>query len=1373
MRFSDIPIRGKLIIAFIVIGMLPLAIVGFFGDRLASQSLLEKSFDKLVMIQSLKKKQVEFAFKRFENDLKTLAGSERLASLIVDIEKYRQETDVSATEPFTVETSDYKKIAEKYQTAYFEYIETYGYHDMKVISSLSGKVVFTVAGERDLGANLVYGRYKESGLAEVWRQVVNTGKTVVVDFSPYEPTNGVESLFIGAPVYTRTGAMVSVVVLQMTPSFVNAIMDSREGMGKTGESYLIRWFEEEDRYEFRSNMLSMGDGSYVIGFELEQIPEYWKDATSAGFDGGYSQYLDSKGKEVLVAHHRLNIPGSKWYQISKIDRQEVLAPVSDQLYKAMILTAVLSALIFISAWIFSRRLVRPIIADVEFAKAISEGNLDASLDLQQKDELGVLARTLNEMAGRLKETDWMKRGKEGLDDRLRGEIDLKSLGTKFISYVVEHMEGQLGAFYLYRDEMLELVASHAFTDRNGNFNRIKLGEGLVGQATLEQRMIVFAHVKDATPEYNFGVDQQSPRYFLVAPLAFEREVVGAFLIGSFSPFTELQRRFIQENLENVAIFVNMAKSRQTIQELYEQSQFQQDELLVVNKGLEARTRQLKESEAELQAQQEELRVTNEELEERTEALQKSQRGLQAQQEELRVTNEELQERTENLERQKAALRQKTAQLVKARKEIEKKADELELGSKYKSEFLANMSHELRTPLNSILILSQILAANKNNNLDIKQIDAAKAIHSSGAELLTLINEILDLSKVEAGKIELFLEEVRISDMIDDVRRVFKDLAEDKGLAFDIAIDPALPPILLTDSQRVQQILRNLLTNAFKFTHHGGVRLIVSRPSPAIALTKGEAENLVAFAVQDDGIGIAEQQQEVIFKAFQQADGSTSRTYGGTGLGLSISRELTKLLGGTIHLESKEGRGSTFTFIVPERPTAAAGEQVADQEHRLSSPGTAGGAENLQTGEANEERPKVKGKVVDRYDHSEEGGLDDDQKRLGSGDKTLLIIEDDPNFAGVMRDFARERGFKCILAESGETGLHYADYYRPDAIILDIGLPGIDGWEVMTRLKENPGLRHIPVHFMSAADRAMDALRQGAIGFLAKPVTIEKVEEAFNRIKNIIMKPVSRLLVVEDDKIQAESIKNLVGNGDVVTTLVSTGREALAELESGEYDCLILDLGLSDMTGFELLDLIRGCEICARVPVIVYTGRDLTRQEEENLRKFTESIIIKGVRSPERLLDESALFLHRVEKNLPEHQKEKIRSGQRQEGVFEEKTILVVDDDMRNVFALTNLLEEKGVKIVVARDGLESLERLEHNKEIDLVLMDIMMPKMDGLEAMRRIRENPEFRDLPIIALTAKAMKGDRTKCIEAGANDYLAKPVDTDRLISILKVWLY
>ncbi|MGB3225503.1 MAG: response regulator [Desulforhopalus sp.] len=1362
MRFADISIRIKLVAACIVIGIVPLMVAGSYGNWLVTNSLIEKSFDKLMTIQSLRKNQVEASFKRFFDDLETLSTSQRLRNMIDDLEGYRRQINVPSSTPFLVQSGQYRTIVDKYRSSYLEYLNTYGYHDMKVISSLSGHVLFSVAEERDLGANLIYGRYKDSSLAAVWREVVNTGKIAVVDFTSYEPSNGMQSLFIGSPIYNNTGMLESIVVLQLGPSFINAIMNGREGMGETGESYLVRWFMATEKFEFRSNVQTMGEGKYNIGYKMAGIPQYWMDAVNANFEKGSGLYLDSETREVLVAYDSLDIPGIEWYQISKIHKQEIIAPLRQLLSKALPLTFVLCLFIIGCAWIFSRRIVRPVIADVEFAKAISEGNLDASIDLQQKDELGVLAMTLNEMAVNLRETDWLKRGKEGLDTQLRGEADLEIMGSKFISFIVSHMDGQIGAFYLFQDNMLELVATHAFTDRNGNFNRFHLGEGLVGQATLERRLIVFSNVKDVTPEYNYGIDQQPPDHFMVAPFVLDGKIIGAFLIGSFQPFSLLHRKFVEQNLESVAILIDMARSRQTIEELYEQAQGQQDELLVVNKGLEAQTRALKKSEAELQSQQEELRVTNEELEERTEALQKSQAELQAQQEELRVTNEDLQERTDTLEKQKAALRQKTSELIKTRKEVEKKAEELERGSKYKSEFLANMSHELRTPLNSILILSQILAANKPNNLDEKQIESAKAINSSGSELLTLINEILDLSKVEAGKIELYYEEVEISRIVADVKRLFKDIADEKKLVFDMSFEDNLPKTIYTDGQRVQQILRNLLTNAFKFTHSGKVSLTVSRPLPTSSIPQDEAQKMIAFAVKDEGIGIPLKQQEEIFKAFQQADGSTSRTYGGTGLGLSISKELTRLLGGTIYLESSEGHGSTFTFVLPQNAIGKTNEgknerqfiDVYDQPELAESqlPGTV------------TEQDKENSLIRIANDGSD---------RFDPNDKVLLIIEDDKKSARIISDCAKEHGFRYILAESGEKGLHYADYYRPSAIILDIGLPGIDGWEVMARLKENPGLRHIPVHFISAAEGIQEAMQLGAVGFLSKPITLESAQAAFSKIKSIITKQVSRLLVVEDDKVQAESIKQLVGSGDVVTTIVSTGKKALEELETDEYDCMILDLGLEDMTGFDLLDILRSREHGITVPVIVYTGRDLVREEEEKLRKYTESIIVKGVKSPERLLEESAIFLHRVEANLPEHQIEKLRRVHPKDGVFLGKTILVVDDDMRNVFALTNLLEDKGVKIIVARDGFESLEKLALHREINLVLMDIMMPKMDGFVAMSRIREQPVHKDLPIIALTAKAMKGDRSKCIEAGANDYLAKPVNTDKLLSILKVWLY
>ena len=585
-----------------------------------------------------------------------------------------------------------------------------------------------------------------------------------------------------------------------------------------------------------------------------------------------------------------------------------------------------------------------------------------------------------------------------------------------------------------------------------------------------------------------------------------------------------------------------------------------------------------------------------------------------------------------------------------------------------------------------------------------------------------------------------------------------------------------------------------MTNAFKFTHNGAVSLKVDRPSKAlVGNSEFDAARAIAFSVKDDGIGIPKDKQAAIFQAFQQVDGSTSRNYGGTGLGLSISKELTHLLGGAIRLESEEGKGSTFTVILPEayrkieRQTDVLPEGLLPESAAVN---TAEDTVNVEVDEIveslssepflscapDESSTKEISMITEAIRNvppCEQDYLEDDRENITPASRSLLVIEDDRNFAKIMRDFGRERGFQCLVAEDGETGLHFADYYKPSAIILDIGLPGIDGWTVMERLKDNPALRHIPVHFMSANDSSLDAMRMGAIGYLSKPVSMEKVEDAFTKLENIISKPVSNLLLIEDDKIQRESIQALIGNGDVKTTAVATGKDAYTELVTGNYDCMILDLGLEDMSGFELLEKIRQSETATRVPVIIYTGRDLTHEEEKKLNNYAESIIIKGVKSPERLLDESALFLHRVEANLPEEKQKMLKMVHDKEAVLSGKKVLLVDDDMRNVFALSSVLEERNMEVVIAKNGLECLDKLKENDSIDCILMDIMMPKMDGYEAMTEIRSKRKYENLPIIALTAKAMKGDRSKCIEAGANDYLAKPVNTDKLLSMMRVWLY
>ncbi len=1367
---NNLAIRPKLIIAFILTGILPLLITGYYGSILATNALMEKSFNQLESIQTIRIEQLEGVFQQRSRDLKRLAGSNNLLEFTREISAYYEERIQSRI----YETLNFKALENNYAGPLKHFSASYGCEDLKIIDAEQGNILFSIQDSRFIGDNILRADYADSGLTRAWKKIKKTREGIIVDFSPYARSGGVETAFFGEPVMNEKGILVAMVIVQISPKFIETIMSSTKGMGDTGESYLLNWDPETSEYELRSALKTMGAGKYVIGFQLDRTLSYWEDAVEK--KAGAGLYTDSAGKQVLVAYNRLSIAGFEWYLISKIDKFEVEQTVRKILSKTLGLSAILIAVIALGAYIISRNISKPIIKGVEFAQAIAKGNFSTLIQLKQRDELGKLAGALNHMARTLRDADWLKQGKEGLDDALRGELNEKDLARRFISFVSQHIGADMGALYIHRDGVLNLFASYAFFDRQGNFNSLKLGEGMVGQAAVEQETIIFTDITEDAPPINYGVDQKLAKSYMIVPLVFEEAVLGVFVLGSQRRFTDLEKKYIDQIVKNTAILMNTAKSRQTIKLLLEETQNSQKELADKNDTLEEQTRALRESEGALQAQQEELRVVNEELEEQAQALRESEGELQAQQEELQVTNEELEEQAQALEEQKESIQTKNIELLEAQESIQAKAEELEIASKYKSEFLANMSHELRTPLNSILILSQLLGGNKDATLTDKQIESANAIHSSGEDLLTLINEILDLSKVEAGKVELVLEEVEITTLIADLKRIFKDLAENKGTSFDIVVAPEVSDSLFTDPLRLQQILRNLLTNAFKFTEKGRVWLEIARPSEAQC--KGHdltPSTSLALAVKDSGIGIPREQQAVIFEAFQQADGSTSRKYGGTGLGLSISRELSKLLGGYIMLESEEGKGAVFTVIIPERLPEQI--QAAQASVHATEPTSAGDAQppRQTSGILLAPEPDAAGLPVAHppgaHPPAVHDFVQDDRKDLAAGGKSLLIIEDDPNSAKIMRDFARERGFKTILADDGETGLHFADYYKPSAIILDIGLPGIDGWTVLDRLKNNPDLRHIPVHFMSAADSSLDAMRKGALGFLTKPVTLEKVEETFGKIENIITRPVRKLLVVEDDKIQSQSIRELIGNGDVETVMVASGSQAYEELNRQYFDCMILDLGLEDMSGFDLLDRIRHNPACSEIPVIVYTGRDLTQEEDRQLRQYTESIIIKGVKSPERLLEESALFLHRVEADLPREKQDMLKLVHDKERVLKEKTVLLVDDDMRNVFALTSVLEEKNMNILIARDGIEGVEKTKGNPEIDIILMDIMMPRMDGYEAMEEIRKTK--KDLPIIALTAKAMKGDRKKCIDAGANDYLAKPVDMDKLISMLRVWLY
>jgi CheY-like chemotaxis protein/signal transduction histidine kinase/methyl-accepting chemotaxis protein len=997
---------------------------------------------------------------------------------------------------------------------------------------------------------------------------------------------------------------------------------------------------------------------------------------------------------------------------------------------------------------------------IDQANNIAQGNLDTTISLRSDhDELG---KALFKMTSELKKSTgekqnqlWIKNNQTELNDLIRGEQELTDLSRKVIGKMCNILNARVGAIFLKtEDDEFKLLGSYAFKHRKNIITEYKTGEGIVGQAALEKQPILVTELPDDYMAIHSGLGEAPPKNLLVVPCIFNDEVVAVIEIGAFGEFSESQINFITIISENIAIGLHTSRSRTELKNLLVKTQEQAEEL---------------------QVQQEELRQANEELQEQTHALKESEQQLQTQQEELRVTNEELEERTHAIEKQRDDIRRKNDILKQAQLEIEQKARDLEMASRYKSEFLANMSHELRTPLNSILVLSQVLANNKSENLNEKQIQSAKTIYSSGASLLSLINEILDLSKIESGKLELNIEKVKLEHFISEITEIFNPLAIEKGLEFNINVSEEAPDFIHTDQMRLQQIIRNLLSNAIKFTGEGSVDLNIFKVNSKEEIkTLGlDISEAVVFEVKDSGIGIPKNQQEVIFQAFTQADGTTSRKYGGTGLGLTISKNLADFLGGAITLESETNKGTTFRLWMP----LSAGD-ITQQMKKTESAGyrqSAGRTENAGKERSSASDNKKAPKQIDKINYSDEmnGGVKDDRKNINKGDKFILVIEDDTHFAQILYDLAHEKGFKCLIAPNGETGLHYADYYKPDAIILDIGLPGIDGWQVMDRLKENPETRHIPVHFMSGKDKSMEAMKMGAIGYLTKPISLEKLEEAFAKIESYISKPFKKLLVVEDDDNMRNAIVELIDDKDINIASVSSGTQAIEHIRTNDFDCIILDLGLEDMPGDELLKIIGKKGEDSYIPVIIYTGKELSRDDEERLLQYSDRIIIKGARSPERLLAETTLFLHRVESNLPEDKQKMLRVVHKKEDIMKDKKILIVDDDMRNVFALSSLLEERGLKIEVGRDGKEGLAKLEQHPDINLVLMDIMMPEMDGYEAIRHIRKNPKLRNLPVIALTAKAMHGDRDKCIAAGANDYLTKPVDTEKLLSLLRVWLY
>lgn len=967
-----------------------------------------------------------------------------------------------------------------------------------------------------------------------------------------------------------------------------------------------------------------------------------------------------------------------------------------------------------------------LIAIEKVAAQISAGDYNVLLDQNAKDSLGNVALPLNQMAESLQnsfktleEKEWLSSAIAQLNARTMGEKSIEKLSADILESIIESTQSNFAALYLLEeDNKLHLRGSYALTD--SGLNRVfKTGEGIIGEAFRSSKQIKVENIQDSESTISYASGNTKPKNIIALPITRYNFPIGVIEIGTTKEFSTQEIEFLTSVAGNVGLAFYSAQNRIKMQELLEETQAQSEEL---------------------QTQHSELENINAELEAQSQKLLASEEELRVQQEELMQSNQELEERTSLLEEKNALIEQHNI-------DIQQKSRELEQSTKYKSEFLANMSHELRTPLNSILLLSKLMA--DSDDLDEQYVEYAEVMQSSGQGLLTLIDEILDLSKIESGKMTLEISEVPLEEITTDMKMLFSPVAKQKNLALNIEIEPETSQILNTDKLRLEQVLKNLLSNAIKFTSEGGITLNVST---------NQAKEKIFFKVIDTGIGIAKDKLKMVFEAFQQADGSTQRKYGGTGLGLSISRELARLLGGQIDLKSTEGVGSEFTLIVPVDLEEAPIEEIEPVPEKVVYPVV--------------EAPKQPERyIADRIPQA----IPDDRENIVEGDKVILIIEDDTAFAKILMDFSRTKNYKVIAAVRGDVGIEMAQHYKPLAILLDIQLPIMDGWQVMEALKSNPETKPIPVHIMSSMKMKQESLLRGAVDFINKPFALEQMQEVFKKLENALNRSPKKVLIVEENEQHAKALSYFLSANSINTDIVNNVAQSIDALQNREIDCVILDMGMPDRNAYETLETIKQNKGLEHLPIIVFTGKNLSQGEESRIKKYADSIVVKTAYSYQRILDEAGLFLHLVEEKNKKKQDQVpgFENLSELRNILKDKKVLIADDDVRNIFSLTKALELQGMKVLPAMDGKEALKVLKQDDTVDVVLMDMMMPEMDGYETIREIRTEQKYKNLPILAVTAKAMMGDREKCIAVGASDYISKPVDIDQLISLLRVWLY
>lgn len=1320
---KNISIKLKLIILIGLSLLILASTLGFVSIKQMKETLIESKYSQLTAARDSKIKQLEDIFKLYKKQIYLLTNTNFSRGLTEEFLSVHEEIGIDPYNRFPIDNKKVKDILPKWDAFYKSYTDTYPFDDVYIISANTGHVMYTYQKWNDYGTNLANGEFRKSGLAKIWKKVKKYKRVVFYDMSAYEARNGEPSMFIGAPVYINK-EFKSVLVYKIDNGGIQDIMKYRSGYVNSHDDYLVG----EDHLMRSDSFLSPNTHSLVNSLKYPQNGKVNTTAATEALRGntGTKVITDYLGNKVLSSYTNFDIDEElRWAVISEINLEDVLKKPNELRDTMIIISLVSFLVIMILLYLVIQKYIINSLSNFQdgllnFFEFLNQETHEVKLlNNDTNDEIGIMSKAVNKGIVKTRENieksdieDWIKDGHTQLNQILMNLKSVNDVSNESIKFISNYINAGVGVFYFYKEDTqkLQQYASYAHIVRDELSTSFALKEGVVGQVAFQKEPILLKNIKKDENLITTGTITQASYNTYTFPLIYNDELFGVIELGSFNEFNKQTLEFLSSITKAICISLSTSIQSSKVQKLLENTK-------IANDRLEKQQLELQEANAQMEEQQVQLEEANANMEEQQQQLEEANANMEEQQQQLKISEQNLKLQNQQLEETK--------------KEIENKADELARSGKYKSEFLANMSHELRTPLNSIILLSSLLQKNSKKSLTNDDIKKAKTIFDSGNDLLRLINDILDLSKVESGKMEVIVDNFSSSDLLSHLKDTFDFTAKDKGLDFNI-IDEYKNTIH-NDKDRILQILRNLISNAFKFTKEGSITVKIE---PSLDLSQE-----FKISVIDTGIGIPHNKQEDIFKAFTQADGGTSRQYGGTGLGLSISRELAKLLGGYISLESKEGKGSNFSIDLPNLESVNNDKSVFEDE----------GSFKLQSNDIVEKDLNTNSKIPN-----------DDRNIISSSDEAYLIIDDDEAFADIVYEEIKKDNNFVLVAYDGTSGLDLVRNYNIKGVLLDLTLPDMDGIDVLKQLKSQVHTKNIPVHIISSKDKNKETLELGAIGYLQKPVYDGDINNIISSIDSFQEKKIKDLLIVEDDEVQREALIELVGEG-VNIKGVKTASQAIDEVKKELYDTVVVDLGLIDGSGYEVCEFIKNNH--PNLPIIIYTGKDISNEDKIKLQEYSNSIIIKTAHSNERILNEINLFLHREEE--PKDVNNEIFDAID----LKDTNILIVDDDIKNIFVLDAALKEFEANTFTAFNGQEAIDFLKQNSQIDLILMDIMMPVMNGYEAMEKIREDASLKHIPIIAVTAKAMKEDREKCISLGADDYMSKPIDLNILGNLIKVW--